>query len=50
MSESFEYSKKQVADRNVVARKKERTQLLAAIAIICILVAGYVTQHVFHWW
>lgn len=50
MSESFEYSKKQVAERNAVTRKKERTELLAAIAVIGILAAGYVTQHVLHWW
>jgi hypothetical protein len=51
MAETFKHSKAK-HEREVLApaRRNERRQLAVAFAFVAVLAAGYVTQHVLHWW
>lgn len=49
MTENFEYSRAKVASVNKAERRKARKEVAVSILFISVLVAGYLSQHVFHW-
>lgn len=49
VTENYEYSRVKVSSSNKTERRKARKELVVSILFILALVAGYLSQHVFHW-